>query len=263
MLPARDDRAEDRAEERGERVDERVDELVEELVELEDVIELRVGRGCASTSAMSAASSVDRRRGLDLDLGDLNDQVEQLTDLRSMIDLGRGSDQLSAGAGPDRVFARDGLRDQIRTGAGRDLAELDLTDPLSLEIEDILRLPVGDLPNTRIARSRLRWSDPRRVRVPLTCPRANRRGCRGSLRLFALRVDDDGDQRVGRLLGFLRRWRVPGGRTRTVTVPLNRRGRALFRKRRRILVRGVATMRGRFGRKTTIRQIEWIRTGRR
>jgi Ca2+-binding RTX toxin-like protein len=52
---------------------------------------------------------------------------------------GPGRDVLDGGGGADRLLARDGTRDTVRCGAGRDLAVVDLRDAASRSCESILR----------------------------------------------------------------------------------------------------------------------------
>jgi Ca2+-binding RTX toxin-like protein len=50
---------------------------------------------------------------------------------RDTLNGGGGADLLEGGAGADRLFARDGRRDRVRCGPGRDLAVVDIEDAVA------------------------------------------------------------------------------------------------------------------------------------
>lgn len=56
-----------------------------------------------------------------------------------LLDGGRGRDVLEGGAGRDRLLARDGARDTIRCGPGRDTVVADQTDRIAADCEVVRR----------------------------------------------------------------------------------------------------------------------------
>jgi Ca2+-binding RTX toxin-like protein len=52
---------------------------------------------------------------------------------------GKGRDRLDGGAGNDRIYARDGARDAIRCGPGRDQVSADRLDSVARDCETVIR----------------------------------------------------------------------------------------------------------------------------
>lgn len=73
-----------------------------------------------------------------------NDKLYGLAGADS-IDGGPGADLLSGGAGNDRLLARDGIRDNVQCGSGRDTARADARDKVS-GCETVARPPVSPPP---------------------------------------------------------------------------------------------------------------------
>jgi hypothetical protein len=69
--------------------------------------------------------------------------ADQLCGRRGTDDIhpGAGRDRVAAGAGPDVIYARDGYRDVISCGRGRDLVIADRKDKVSGDCERVRRLP--------------------------------------------------------------------------------------------------------------------------
>ncbi len=77
------------------------------------------------------ASRVRHRRGLVFLKGGPGDDTLIGSAFRDAIDGGPGRDILLAGPGVDQLFARDGFRDQVRCGGGRDSFLVDARDVVS------------------------------------------------------------------------------------------------------------------------------------
>ena len=101
-----------------------------------------------------------------------------------MLNGGGGSDLLDGQEGDDRLFARDGVGDLVRGGAGNDSAQ---TDALTVDVVDGVetidatpasvsdsRALVPTLGHIRVVRSRGHLV----ARVPLSCPAGETGGCR-------------------------------------------------------------------------------------
>jgi hypothetical protein len=58
---------------------------------------------------------------------------------KDLLDGGRGSDTISGGAGNDRVLARDGARDKVFCGFGKDVVVADALDRAYADCETVLR----------------------------------------------------------------------------------------------------------------------------
>jgi Ca2+-binding RTX toxin-like protein len=109
------------------------------------------------------------------------------------IDGRGGEDNLNGDFGDDVILAREDpptpFKDFVDCGADTDRAFLDLTDELfpSPGCETVERAPVGQGPNVRIGRSRIRSTRSGLVRIPLSCPSRQTHGCQGTLRLTGSR----------------------------------------------------------------------------
>jgi Ca2+-binding RTX toxin-like protein len=105
------------------------------------------------------------------------------------IDGRGGQDFLNGDFGDDVIVAREDpptpFKDIVDCGEDTDRAFLDLTDELDFSpgCETVERAPVGQGPNVRIARSKIKTNRSGRVRIPLSCPRAQPNGCKGTLAL--------------------------------------------------------------------------------
>ena len=77
------------------------------------------------------ASGVRHRRGLVLLKGGPGRDTLIGSRFRDALDGGSGQDILLADAGMDQIFARDGFRDEIRCGGGRDTVSRDRRDVVS------------------------------------------------------------------------------------------------------------------------------------
>ena len=127
-------------------------------------------------------------------------------------------------AGADRTFTTDGAPGSGGAGPG---ASRDLTGPR-------VRVAGGSLVLTRAGRTA----------ISLRCPLAETLGCRGVVRLETVRRFPSGAGRAAprRVLRLgAAHFRIGGGQTRTVTIAVPPRGRALVRRLGRMPVRGVVT----------------------
>jgi hypothetical protein len=176
-----------------------------------------------------------------------------------------GADNLTGGPGGDFFFGDTGddvinaredpptaFKDEVFCGKGTDTAAVDLTDhvgnaPAGDEVcETVERAPVGQGPNVRIARKRIKVSRSGRVRIPLSCPRAQSHGCRGTLKLSGSR-------------GKARFNLSPGTKT-VARRRLDRKHRRRLRKRRRgVRLKAVARERDPLGRPKTTSTIFRLR----
>jgi Putative Ig domain/RTX calcium-binding nonapeptide repeat (4 copies) len=82
-------------------------------------------RGTSMSETLRATPAADRILGLGG-----NDKLYGLAG-RDYLDGGRGADLLNGGPGNDRLVARDGVRDVLRCGSGRDTARVDAKDRVS------------------------------------------------------------------------------------------------------------------------------------
>jgi Ca2+-binding RTX toxin-like protein len=164
---------------------------------------------------------------------------------------GAGADQLDGNAGNDTIDAKSGeggtaAADPVidcGTGTG-DRAILDLTDdPTPTDCDgNIDRSAAGEGPHVRLKFRRRVAVRGGRVSARLKCPRALRRGCRGTLAV-----------RIGKARSPRSRYSVKRGRTRRVLVRL---GALRNRVGRRTVGQLVSVERGRIkGLKTTSRGI--------
>ncbi len=149
---------------------------------------------------------------------------------------GRGRDTLRAGSGDDVLLTRDGEPDaEISCGSGIDEAFIDLTDPDPVSTngisscERIERQPIREEPNVRLRGGTTFRRTAGRVRIPLACLRAARRGCRGAVTL-----------RLGSAT-HRASYRLRRGRRTTVTLRAPRTGAGTL----------VAVQRGKTGRRKT------------
>ena len=116
--------------------------------------------------------------------------------------MGPGRDRADAGAGDDRIGARDGVAARLECGSGEDAAAPDLRDRVHLDCETI---------EQRVA-----------------CPRRWRQRCRVAGTLTGSRRKTElGRGAVG----------VPSGRKRTLRVPVSAKGKDAVRRARRLNVR--------------------------
>jgi Ca2+-binding RTX toxin-like protein len=172
------------------------------------------------------------------------------------LDGGDGEDFLNGGPGDDSIKAREeppaARQDTVKCGTGTDLALVDLGDIVANRPEDgevcesIEEAPVGQGPNVRIGRSRIKVSRSGRVRIPLSCPRAQPNGCRGTLGLTGAK-------------GRARFALAPGQKT-VARRRLARKHRSRLSQRRRgIRVKAVARERDPFGRPKTTSTIFRLR----
>lgn len=91
-----------------------------------------IRKGTAGPDRLRGTAGSDRllgRRGDDVLKGLAGDDC---------LDGGKGTDQLVAGRGDDRVAARDGVRDVVKCGSGRDKVAADRIDRIAKDCERIL-----------------------------------------------------------------------------------------------------------------------------
>jgi Ca2+-binding RTX toxin-like protein len=129
----------------------------------------------------------------DVMTGGLGDDTLFGSDGADRITGGPGEDHIKGFGGNDVINAREdpptASKDLVVCGGGTDQAFVDLVDEVFSEAgsdalcETIERAPVGQGPNVRIARKRIKASRSGRVRIPLSCPRAQPHGCKGTLAL--------------------------------------------------------------------------------
>jgi Ca2+-binding RTX toxin-like protein len=171
------------------------------------------------------------------------------------LDGGPSQDTLKGDFGDDVINAREDplvgpSPDFVSCGGGTDSAFLDLTDTLNTASDEVCetveRAPVGQGPNVRIARGRIRGSRSGRVRIPLSCPRSQPHGCKGTLALSGSK-------------GRARFDLGPGEKTvaRRRLAPKHRR--RLRQRRRGIRLKAVARERDPFGRPKTTSTIFRLR----
>jgi hypothetical protein len=100
-------------------------------------------------------------------------------------------------------------------------------------------------PRMIVASRKLTLTRSGKVELSLKCPLAETLGCHGSVTLeTAARVAAGSAAEAAarqRLRLGKASFRIPGGQTRTVTVRITRRGRALLRAKRRMAVRVLVT----------------------
>jgi hypothetical protein len=152
---------------------------------------------------------------------------------------GGGDDDLTGGNGPDSINSQDGdNNDLISCRGGADSATADFLDAVGTDCETINRPstgggggtgtppPTGNTtpPNARLAPGRLVFRR-RRVGVPVRCPAASTRQCRGTVTILWR----------GRVIGRRGYTAAPGRRV-VVRVRINARGVRLFRRRSRTRV---------------------------
>jgi hemolysin type calcium-binding protein len=204
---------------------------------------------------------------------------------RNVLEGGEGSDTLTGAAGVDTLIAREppsaggGLRDTLSCGApappppppprsltgrqqpapsilgiflltstGRDRLEADLLDVPPADCEDVVVMAVDEPAAVEVgAAARLVAG---RLRVPLRCPRAARRTCRGTLRLAGRRAG-----------GPAARFRVRRGARRTVRVRLGAAAARALAARGRV-ARLVSVERGREGEVTRFAYVKVRRRAR-
>jgi Ca2+-binding RTX toxin-like protein len=160
---------------------------------------------------------------------------------------GIGDDQLSAKAGDDIVDAKTGENARathtdflIDCGDGSDTAILDLTDDLTpTGCEFKQRSPLGEGPHVRLSAPRRTAVAGGRATFRLSCPRALRRACAGTLRL-----------QLGRASSPRTGYSIRPGASRRVPVRL---GGVASRVRARTRAALVSVERGITGAKTTER----------
>ena len=181
--------------------------------------------------------------------GDLGDDTIFGSSGNNTITGGRGNDQLSSKAGSDIIDAKSGeiaidahTDPAIDCGTGTDLALLDLLDDLTpTACENIDRSPLGEGPHVHPAIPRLARVANGAVGVKLTCPRALRRACAGTL---SLNLASASTARTS--------YSIRPGRSRRVIVRLGALARQV---RSRTGARLISIEAGLHGRKTTERRI--------
>jgi hypothetical protein len=101
-----------------------------------------------------------------------------------LLDGGLGTDVVNGGAGEDTIQARDAIADTLSCGADTDQIDVDLRDAIPADCENVDSGAVNEGLNVLIEQRSLKVTS-NAVLVPARCPRAVRRGCRGTLRLSA------------------------------------------------------------------------------
>jgi Tol biopolymer transport system component len=152
---------------------------------------------------------------------------------------GPGVDRLDARAGSQTLMARDGVADaRIDCGTEIDAADLDLLDSQT-NCENVTQGAVGERPNVELGATRTLKLRDGRIAVVITCPRAVRHPCAGTL--VAARTTS----RLARAPKT--RYSVRAGRSATVRVradkSVRRRARAYLQSIEKGDVRGVKTTR--------------------
>lgn len=155
-----------------------------------------------------------------------------------------GVDTLRGGSGEDTLIAREpasagsGTPDVISCGpptplrttttvfgvittlSGNDKLEADLADPKPADCELLVDMAVDEPAPIKIA-TKARRAGSNRLRVKLTCPRAAKRTCRGTLQLAGTRSGSGAA-----------RFSIKGGAKRTVTLRLSAKAAAALASRR-------------------------------
>ena len=184
-------------------------------------------RGGAGSDTLLGGSGDDTERG-DGGSDTLGAHPARLGVFRLAPSADSGVDTFDGGDGVDRIYSADGQADaQVacgdpdRDGPGGDSAALDLADRAPSGCERVQRAARDQFPVVRVlAIGRTRGGS---LPVRLGCPRrAPGLRCRGTVSVL----------RGGRTLGRIR-YDLRGGRTRTVRVPLRRRGRGRAQLRTR------------------------------
>jgi Ca2+-binding RTX toxin-like protein len=141
---------------------------------------------------------------------------------------GDGADDLHGDAGNDQLFSRDGVADLVHGDAGTDSAR---TDALTLDrVDGVEKIDaLGDrralLP--RLGKARVTMAGKRLIaRLPLSCPAAERGGCKVRITLKTAKAVSLGNGKRIVVLGTKSVKLAPGAST-TVRVPLSRRAATL------------------------------------
>ena len=191
------------------------------------------------------------RDGSDILRGGEGDDELVADDGDDLLDGGLGTDRFDAGPGEDELLAREGVRDIIDCGAGKDTLAMDLKDgapPASCETVD--KSDRREAPNVRVLSTRVGASRTGVLAIPLACPRAVRRGCAGTL---SVAVRSAGTVK--------RRYTIRRARRARVGLRLGAAARRALARRGRLRARLVSVERGVRGPKTTIRPLV-VRRGR-
>lgn len=98
------------------------------------------GTSAAETiNGLRGADRIDGRGGRDTLRGGAGDDRVEGGPGADLVVGGTGRDVLSGGPGDDRILSRDGARDRVTCGAGRDRVEADRRDAVSRDCEIVLR----------------------------------------------------------------------------------------------------------------------------
>ena len=105
---------------------------------------LRVGRaavagGLTPTATTPTGRTLTGRAGADVLRGTSGPDVIAGRGGNDRLYGGKGRDRLDGGAGNDSIFARDGARDVIRCGSGRDRVSADRSDSIARDCESVSR----------------------------------------------------------------------------------------------------------------------------
>jgi Ca2+-binding RTX toxin-like protein len=179
--------------------------------------------------------------------GDFDDDTIFGTSAANTIVGGPGDDQLSAKAGDDVIDAKAGESSTashtdapIECGDGTDTAVVDLKDDATLpDCEFVQRSPLGEGPHVRLIAPRRTIVAGGNATFRLTCPKALKQVCAGTLRL-----------QIGRASSRRVSYSISPGRSSRVAVPLGLLGPRVGRRTRMTLV---SVERGIRGAKTTQR----------
>ena len=199
-----------------------------------DVENISGGSGDDSIAAADIPNSLSGNRGNDtIDGGGGSDDV----------DGGNGADALTGGGandivegrgGDDRIFVRDGVNDRASCGAGNDAVQADRRDDVEGGCE------AADIPAPLAVAIARRASSIRTgfIRVRLACP-AEEVLCEGTVTLVTVRRF----ARLGRIELEDREFRIRGGTSQNLRVPVPAKALRPLARARRVAFRVTATVR--------------------
>lgn len=161
--------------------------------------------------------------------------------------MGDESRTNTIGTGNDEIFARDGLKESVSCGPGSDVAELDATDEIPVDTQNLCEVvnraagppvtPPGGTPRL-VSFSGLKLVGSRRsLRIKVTCKAADAAGCNGTVRL---RGAAKGKKAV--TLGTVTISLAPG-KAKTFTLKLGSSRRALVKRSRTLPVTVTSSLR--------------------
>ena len=105
---------------------------------------------CLKTGGWTEITGTERKdeiygtKGHDIILGDGGDDVIYAGAGNDEIDGGHGRDRIQAGPGNDVIYSRDGQRDTIDCGSGKDVVVADTVDVVNKNCEKVTRKRTKD-----------------------------------------------------------------------------------------------------------------------